>query len=178
MLLLLACAPERLGIEMPEGGAATISQEDLQRDAFALRQEPPAEVFRRRMTQMHVDAVDMGDRAWCAHEEGPGAPRVLVAAWPEGMDGVVATAALISLAKAWDGPTPPTRDTWLCVARADATLPAGERVAIAPTEGATSHEAIDWRVVQAAVAAQFAGLEGVPLPPPPSEGGRSPRPRR
>lgn len=61
ILLLIACPAEQLGIELPEGGAAAISQEDLQRDVFALSREPAAVVFERRMQQMDVDVVEVGE---------------------------------------------------------------------------------------------------------------------
>lgn len=168
ILLLIACPAEQLGIELPEGGAAAISQEDLQRDVFALSREPAAVVFERRMQQMDVDVVEVGEGRLCARKDGASgaAPRVILAAWPDTLGGRVGTAALVSLAKGWDGAKGPPVTTWLCAARLGTPLPMGpplrvdEVVPTAATGDALTPESVDWRVVQSDVAALFARLDG------------------
>jgi hypothetical protein len=108
-LILAACPAERLGVEIPRGGPASISQEDLQRDTWAFSKEPPAEVFARRMAQMHFEISGT-----CARREGPGRPLVVVAPVPTDADGAAAAAVLVSLAKGWDGATM-TREVALCL---------------------------------------------------------------
>jgi hypothetical protein len=172
MYLLIACPAERLGVELPERGGASISQEDLQRDVFALTREPPEVVFRRRMEQMHVDEVVVTSDALCARKDGRDpSPRLVRAEWPDTLGGRVGTAALVSIAKGWDGPEDPPRSVWLCAARAGARLPvdpaSGDLVVVAdvvPTAATGNdlpggHGAVDWRVVQSDVAGLFAWLD-------------------
>ena len=155
-LLLIACPAERLGVELPERGGASISQDDLQRDAFALAREPAEVVFRRRMEQMHTDGLALTADALCARKDGKDpAPRVVRSDWPDAPGGRVGTAALVSLAKAWDGPEGPPRTTWLCAARTGAPLPAGLAEALASSEVT---------VVGDTVAAAAAGLVAADAP--------------
>ncbi len=167
LLLLIACPAAQLGIELPEGGVGAISQEDLQRDVFALSREAPSVVFERRMRQMNVDAVEVGEGRLCARRDGRGggAAVVVAAAWPDTLGGRVGTAALVSLAKGWDGAKGPPVTTWLCAARPGTALPADpplrvdEVVPTAATGDALTAESVDWRVVQRDVAGLFARLD-------------------
>ncbi len=133
-------------MEVPTGGAEAISAEDLQRDAYALSRAgaDPAEAFTRRLTQMHLPPRETGEGRVCALRDGEGAPRVLVAPWPANPGEAAEVAVLISVAKGWDGRPPPKRATWLCMARPDAPLPAGERVAGVDVQ-ADRLEGIDYR---------------------------------
>ena len=106
-----------------------------------------------------MDAVVEGAGSVCARHDGKGAARVVVAPWPVDVDTAATATVLISLAKGWDG-NPPPRTTWLCTARAEATLPDGERVDLAPMTSARQMEAIDYRLLQSDVAALFVRLDG------------------
>ena len=143
--MVVGCPAERLGVELPKGGEGSISAEDLQRDVYALTRSEAGrgDAFARRMEQMHL-APEHADGRVCAMRGGAGAPRVLVAAWTDTVPDATAAAVLISIAKGWDGTAPPTRTTWLCLARAGATLPEGE-VAAAPVVNADRIEAVDYR---------------------------------
>lgn len=79
--------------------------EDLQRDCYGLKKEDPASFFERRMKQMHVAKVEEGEGWICATIGYRPADR-LMAAWPVDADTIASVAALISVAKAWDGINP------------------------------------------------------------------------
>jgi hypothetical protein len=162
--MLIACPAERLGVEVPTGGADAISAEDLQRDVYALSRADAdvAEVFARRLTQMHLPPKEREADRVCAVRGGsaPGAaPRVVVAPWPTTPAEAASAAVLVSVAKGWDGQPPPKRTTWLCVARADAALPEGERVPSLVVE-VDRIEAIDYRRLRDDTKALFAKLDG------------------
>jgi hypothetical protein len=164
--MIIACPAERLGVEVPKGGVETISMEDLQRDVYALTQ-PGADVgaaFAHRLAQMHVSGVEQGDGWVCGRRDGDGDPRLFVAPWPANAGDAAEDAALVSLAKGWDGRAAPPRTTWLCMARADATLPAGERVPLGIDVDAERMEAIDYQHLQAVVQARFRVLDAAPAP--------------
>lgn len=99
--ILLGCPAEQLGVELPEGGPQAISQEDLQRDTFGLRKEDPLQFWLHRMDQMHATVSSTGDKWACVTIGGGG--RRLLAPWPVDVETAVAAAALISVAKGWDG---------------------------------------------------------------------------
>jgi hypothetical protein len=149
--LLVACPAEQLGVELPEGGVKAISAEDLQRDVHALTRPgaDAGEVFAHRLSQMHLPPTLTGDGRVCGHLGGEDGARVIVAPWPAAGPLPPADAAqaavLISLAKGWDGQAPPARATWLCLAKADATLPEGKVVGTGVVVVAQQIEAIDYR---------------------------------
>lgn len=140
MWLLCACPAERLGIELPPGGAEAISHEDLQRDVYLLTRGEPRVAFAKRMGQMRFSPD--GE---CFVREGGGPPRVLVARSPD------EAAALISLAKGWDLAGGVARTTRLCFETEE--IPTGERVEI----GALPHG--DYVAMQQAVAALYRRVE-------------------
>jgi hypothetical protein len=159
--MLIACPAERLGVEVPKGGLDAISAEDLQRDVYALTRDgaDPGQVFANRLTQMHLPPRETGDGRVCARRDGAGAPRVVVAPWPTTVGEAAQVAVLVSVAKGWDGQPPPKRATWLCMAKPDAVLPEGERVAgVAVT--ADRLEAIDYRRLREDTRQLFQRLDG------------------
>lgn len=157
--MLIACPADRLGVELPAGGPDAISAEDLQRDSYSLsREADPGAVFARRLDQMHLPARDKGEGRVCALRGGEGAPRVVVAPWPTNPGEAAQGAVLISLAKGWDGQPAPPRATWLCLAKPDAPLPEGERVAVVPI-GAQRLEDIDYRKLRDETKKLFATLQ-------------------
>lgn len=136
MVLLLAglgCPAEQLGIELPPGGAASISPEDTQRDVRGLLREGRP-FYEKRMTQMGFE-VRAGE-GWACGVRGEGRPFGLVGPLPDDADAAASGAVLISLAKAWDTLDGPSRETWLCVGDASPpgeVLPLG-RLAPGPLE--------------------------------------------
>ncbi len=158
--MLIACPAERLGVEIPKGGIDAISAEDVQRDTYAMTRpgEDPGAVFGRRLAQMHLPPPLEGAGRVCGRRGGEGADRVIVAPWPTDVASAAQAAALISLAKGWDGQAPPARTTWLCVAKADAVLPDGERVPVGVTIVAQDLEAIDYRRMRDDVRVWFRAL--------------------
>ncbi|MCB9777461.1 MAG: hypothetical protein H6742_02730 [Alphaproteobacteria bacterium] len=127
-LLLLGCPAEDLGVELPKGGPQSVSAEDLQRDAWAIqkagRPGDAAGHVAKRLAQMRLlpgfgstwVGADPGTAVVCGRKDGQGAPGALIVAEgdPASTDGQVVWAALISLGKATDLPTPPARGLWLC----------------------------------------------------------------
>jgi len=134
----LACRAESLGVEVPRGGPESVSVEDLQRDAFALRGPggprlpgSPAHRavsghFAQRLQQMRM--VPGFDRSWeapleaggllvCGRKDGAGPGSIVVLARDPGaghVAGPVDLAALISLAKAHDTRERPRASLVLC----------------------------------------------------------------
>lgn len=139
--------------------------EDLQRDVQLLARGDVRETLRSRFEQMHVDALQTGEGWVCVRREGPGPPRLLRSAWPtpEDVSARAGAAALISLAKGWDGQLA-ARDTWLCAAQPGAALASEavgvEALPVAPVALGRSESAVDWRVVRKDVQALFTRLEG------------------
>lgn len=134
---LLGCKAETLGVELPRGGPETISVEDLQRDAFALRGPERSRMvgspghraatghFAQRLQQMRMipgfgrewrAALEGGGVLVCGQKDGAGAGAVVVLAQDsgEGPSGPVDLAGLISLAKAHDTPARPAATLVLC----------------------------------------------------------------
>lgn len=153
LVILIACPAEQLGIELPEGGEGSISQEDVKRDVWLLAKADDAgAAFTKRLGEMHVDATEGA----CGRRDGPGPARVLVAPWPTDTASRVQAAALISLAKGWDTARGPSRTTWLCLDRGE--LPEGERVALPAFSDAETDAAVDYVGVQKQVVGVFRGL--------------------
>lgn len=98
---LLGCPAEQLGVELPEGGVRTISQEDLQRDCFGLRTNDAGAFWAHRMEQMHASKIEKGE-GWVCARLGSGGRR-WVAPWPVDTDTAATAAVFISVAKGWDG---------------------------------------------------------------------------
>lgn len=146
-----------MGIELPEGGPSAVAAEDLQRDTvrFLDPKTDVAAAFVDRMEQMRIDGVERGEGRVCGRKNGPGPRRVAVAPWPEDVGGAAQAAMLISLAKAFDAPDPPTRETWLCLGAG----PEGEAIALPAAPDVTAAEAIDYRVVAKQVADTYAAIE-------------------
>ena len=163
--ILIACPAERLGVELPRGGAEAISMEDLHRDVQLLARGDPAATLRERFGQMHADEVRTGEGWVCARREGPGPGRLLRASWPTVADvsARAGAAALVSLAKGWDGAAM-KRDTWLCAAVTGADLPpeiAGlDALPVAPVRADAREPSVDWHVVRDEVKALFLRLDG------------------
>jgi hypothetical protein len=165
LLSLIACPAERLGVELPRGGSEAISMEDLHRDVQLLAKGDPSRGLRERFTQMHADEVRAGEGWVCARREGPGPGRLLRASWPTPADVAAraGAAALVSLAKGWDGAAM-RRDTWLCAAQPGAVLPPEveglEALPVAPVRADAHEPSVDWHVVRDDVKALFLRLEG------------------
>lgn len=146
LLALAGCPAEQLGVQVPRGGVASVSQEDLQRDAWLLASledrggrapgtpgaEEAAVSVAKRLGQMHLEPGFGGD--WrrpaagdfnvCGRREGAGGS-VLVVALDEGTGaetGAVPVAALISLAKAVDVPRGDGPTAVFCRVRGEAGL--------------------------------------------------------
>jgi hypothetical protein len=119
--IFLGCPAAMLGIELPPEGAKAISMEDLKRDCFALRKEDPEKFFAKRMEQMRVADLNTGDGWICATIGDAPADR-LQSGWVEDTDTAASAAALISIAKAWDGQSP-NPGLELCMARRDPPTP-------------------------------------------------------
>jgi hypothetical protein len=110
------------------------------------------------MDQMRLPATIQGEGRVCAKRDGANPQaRVVVAAWPTNAAESAEAAALISIAKGWDGQPAPARTTWLCLAKADAALPDGER-APGVAVSAKDLEGIDYRVLRDQVQARFKEL--------------------
>ena len=149
LLSLLACKAEQLGVDVPRGGPESLSQEDLQRDAFPFMDPSgqgrapgspggveASQRFLSRLQQMHL--LPAFGEAWelpvpdhgvviCGQKDGRSDQGVVVAALDTGagaMGGAVPMAAIISLAKAWDVPAPPQETVILCVFPAEGGLEA------------------------------------------------------
>lgn len=144
--LLLACKAEQLGVELPRGGAAAITAEDLRRDAFALERAPDAAAasghLALRLGQMRLHP-GLGE-AWqrplgegslvCGTKRGAGEGALLVVVGGPltELEGALAGAALISLAKGLDEREPPARSWWLCALESPTDLDALLRSTLLP----------------------------------------------
>ncbi|RME24515.1 MAG: hypothetical protein D6798_11080, partial [Deltaproteobacteria bacterium] len=128
--LTTACPAEMMGVELVRGGPEAISVEDLQRDTWALTRAPAggaAAVLARRLGEMRV--LPAAGRAWiqgsgpaeriCGRKDGRESEAVLVVAGG-GAQSPLSWAALISLAKGFDTPTPPPRTLLFCAVGDDA----------------------------------------------------------
>lgn len=104
-----------LGIELPPGGPEAILMEDLKRDCYGLMKEDPQTFFEKRMRQMRVANVARGD-GWICATIGAFPSDRLQAGWVADADTAASVAALISVAKAWDGVSPEP-GLELCMAR-------------------------------------------------------------
>jgi hypothetical protein len=114
LLILWGCPAQWLGVELPEGGAASISQEDLQRDTLGLSREDAAAFFQKRMEQMHVDEVVVAEGSICGRI-GDGERRVEVP-WAVDVRSAALGAVLISVAKGFDG-VEPESGVMLCMVK-------------------------------------------------------------
>lgn len=136
--VLVGCRAETLGVELPRGGPESVSVEDLQRDAFALRgpegsrpvgspgHRAASGHFAQRLQQMRM--VPAFGRGWeaplagggllvCGQKDGRGEGAVVVLARDPGDEsatGPVDLAGLISLAKAYDTPARPAATLLVC----------------------------------------------------------------
>jgi hypothetical protein len=116
-LVLAGCPVETLGIELPEGGAAAISMDDVQRDVLGLsRGDEGARIafFARRLGEMGLDAIPAGD--FTCGTRGRGSARLLVAPWPADGPRAAAGALLISVLKGWDTGDGPPCEVVACLA--------------------------------------------------------------
>lgn len=139
---LLACPvpAERVGVEIPKGGADSLSQEDLKRDLWLLSPQQlggprrPGEAgYSSGLQRIEARLAEMktlpgfGDEvrrsagagtSLCTQKDGRSGRAVVVAALDEG-DGAdqsaASIAALISLAKAFDVPETPKHTVLFCV---------------------------------------------------------------
>ena len=125
LLILLACPAEDLGIELPRGGVASISPEDLGRDHWALGREEPVGFFTGRMRQMHVAEIRAGTGWACALLDRAPVRRI-DAPWPADDASRASVAMLISLAKSFDGEARPA-PLALCMRADPGALPADLR---------------------------------------------------
>lgn len=135
--LLFACPAEQLGVELPKGGAKSLSQEDLQRDLFMMvelndRRPGGADYaagldrIAQRLDQMKtLPAFGDGVRRpagqgenLCTRHDGQSGRAIVIAAIDaaNGADeSASAIAALISLAKSFDVAQPPKHTMVFCV---------------------------------------------------------------
>ena len=153
--LCAGCKAELLGVELPQGGRESISQEDLQRDTWLIVQVPQrdqnpdgtAEVLSMRFQQMHtrpafsrsyVSAVN-AVRLVCAEKDGQDGAPVVVLAEDDGTkiaDGAAAVAALISVLKGFDTPRQPPRPVLVCALLGEGALQAFLERPPRPLDGA------------------------------------------
>ncbi|NOY24263.1 MAG: hypothetical protein GXP62_00160, partial [Oligoflexia bacterium] len=129
---LVGCPAEQLGVELPRGGPDAISQEDLRRDTWLLARasahttspNQAGAVIAQRLSQMRLlpafggewTRTTGGGLAVCGRKDGVQKSVLLVVAQgdPTTVDGALAWAGLVSLAKGWDQPGQPTRTRVLC----------------------------------------------------------------
>ncbi len=106
--------------------------EDLKRDCYNLRKDDPNRVFEKRMQQMNVATVAQGE-GWICATIGASPTLRIQAGWADDTDTAASVAALISVAKAWDGQRPESGFE-LCMARQDppTTLPTTRLGPLAP----------------------------------------------
>lgn len=131
--------------------------EDLRRDTTGLAKPDRGAFLAHRLEQMHCVDVTQAEGRVCGRRAGPGPPRVIAAPWPADVPGAARAAALISIAKGWDGEEQAPRETWFCMGE---PLPLGERVEV--PEGlttATDLAAVDYRQLQGQVVDFFKYLE-------------------
>ena len=124
LLLLPGCPVEMLGIELPEGGEAAISMDDVQRDTQGLLRGDEAArraFFTRRLGDMGLEPVEAG--SWTCGRRGGEGGALYVAPAPVGADTAAAGAALISVLKAWDTSGGPPGPVTACLAGGDASAP-------------------------------------------------------
>lgn len=180
LLLLPACPVEMLGIELPEGGEAAISMDDVQRDTQGLLRGDEAArraFFTRRLGEMGLTAFDAG--AWtCGRRRGEGGA-LYVAPAPLGADTAAAGAALISVLKAWDTSGGPPGPVTACLAGAGDPAPthttrldlgpfapgalrwspAGDGVDAGVADPSRPVEAIDFRLLRDQAKELFRGVQ-------------------
>lgn len=127
-LALVACKAEDLGVVLPRGGVAAISQEDLRRDSWRLAEsgapELAAGALAERLGQMRTHPGFGGQwsrrvgegTAVCGRKDGQDEAVVMVlAVGPvDAPAGAIAWAGLISLAKGLDDRTPPPLTVLVC----------------------------------------------------------------
>ncbi len=132
-LLAPGCPAEMMGVELPHGGPDTISQEDLQRDAWALQRAPAAragQALAQRLGEMRV--LPAAGRAWgqgqgeaeriCGRKDGHDARAWVIVARgdPSSAEGALSWAVLVSAAKGFDTATTPAQTLLFCAVRGDA----------------------------------------------------------
>lgn len=128
LLLLPGCPVEMLGIELPEGGEAAISMDDVQRDTQGLLRGDEAArraFFTRRLGDMGVSPFDAG--AWTCGRRGGEGGALYVAPAPTGADAAAAGAVLISVLKAWDTAGGPPGPVTACLSAAEGAPPLSSR---------------------------------------------------
>ncbi|MCB9758236.1 MAG: hypothetical protein H6739_00210 [Alphaproteobacteria bacterium] len=158
--LLVGCPAEMLGVELPKGGAESISQEDLQRDVWALvalgdrhpgrpAYDEGLAIIEQRLDQMKTLPA-FGDgatrpagagRNLCMQKDGRSGRALVVAALDQdnGADRSASSiAALISLAKAYDLPGKPEHTLVFCVWPEPDGLDAYLRAPAVPLEHTTA----------------------------------------
>ena len=113
LLSLLACKAQDIGVQLPLRGPQAISQEDLKRDLWLRMQSKTAAIFQQkigaRFSAMGLQAYQRADfctpqrKRCCMAFQGQG-KKILVEVVDAGtLAGMVATTALISVAKSFDG---------------------------------------------------------------------------
>ena len=137
--VLLACPAEQLGVTLPAGGVEAMSNEDLQRDIWALSRGELAdrrvgasghskglEHIGERLRQMHtlpavgeagLQAVGDGYNL-CTVQKGRSQEHVLLSTTDEGVGAyrsASGVAGLIGLAKSFDGAERPPHSVLFCV---------------------------------------------------------------
>lgn len=152
----MACPAEDLGIELPEGGVNAISAQDLQRDIYGLSQPDAEHFWETRMTQMNVTSQNAGEGWHCANI-GVDSTLTLSAPWPSDPSSMAQAAALISLAKGWDGEAP-RAGIRLCMGTIEGELPLSKLPTLAgrPLEHI---EDFDYLAMQNELRARFKGLD-------------------
>lgn len=154
--LLFACPAEQLGVELPKGGAQSMSQEDLQRDLFMMVELPDRrpggagyaaglERIAQRLDQMKtLPAFGDGVRRpagegenLCTRHDGQSGRAIVIAAIDAGNgadESASAIAALISLAKSFDVAQPPKHTMVFCVLPAQGGVEAYVQAPAFPVE--------------------------------------------
>ena len=139
LFLLLACPAEQLGVTLPAGGVEAMSNEDLQRDVWSLSRgemedrqvgslghERGLERIGERLRQMHTLPA-VGDSGLqrvgegfnlCTVQKGKSQEHLLLSTTDQGVgafESASGVAALIALAKTFDGAQRPQHSVLFCV---------------------------------------------------------------
>jgi len=147
LILLLACPAEQLGIELPEGGLSSVSEEDIRRDLHMLDGDPADrhERIQHRLEQMHTlpafGSAYIREGVVCGLVDGSKAAPTVVLALDEGSGAArsaAPVAAMISLAKTVDTPDRPDRSLLFCAAPSVEAYLAAPAVPVADTHAMLS----------------------------------------
>lgn len=139
LVLLTACPAEQFGVELPKGGVEAMSNEDLQRDVWALSRgslqdrrpgqtghNAGLEFIGKRLQAMHTLPAFGGELLQkagegsnlCTVQKGKGQEHILIRTVDQGLgafESASGIASLISLAKSFDVRERPAQSIVFCV---------------------------------------------------------------